>query len=191
VIVLGIDPGAKGAGYAVWDSERDAGQELMHIGTEFPTYCAVDAIAVESGFIGKMGRQAMWGLGFDAGWRLCEAVVLATREFGSVLDDRIFTIRPDGALGWRAALPERPDLPAAARFAKFDGVPGDVIVNRLRLRYGLHAPTPPGEFPHAEHALGPGHTEHEVEACGIAEAAATILQLPKAKDRRALKAVKR
>lgn len=161
MIVLGIDPGAKGAGYACWDSGAN---ELLYVGPEAPVGIFPDVLVVESGFIGRMGRQAMWGLGFDAGWRLCE---IATRSSAM-----LFTIRPDGVNGWRAALPPKPGA-----HQKFDGLPGDVIVARLRMRYGHDAC---------------GHcSEHQVEACGIAEAAAAILARPLAKDRRALKAVRR
>lgn len=159
-LVCGHDPGASGCGYSVWSIEANA---PIYIGAEPPKF-AVDVAAVESGFIGKMGKKAMWGLGFAARGGL-ELVIAAER----------FTIRPDGPNGWRAALPLRPDLPAARRFAQYDGLPGDVIVNRLRLRYGL----------------GAERTEHEVEAVGIAEAAAAILQRPKASARRALVEVKR
>lgn len=172
VVILGLDPGAGGAGYAVWDAWE---KRHTYISSEPPTM-RVDAVVVESGFIGKMGRQSMWGLGFDAGWRLCEVA-------GLVGADKLFTIRPDGVNGWRVALTsietpvrEPGAIDGPGRFKRYDGLPGDVIVARLRLRYGL---TPEQ------------HTEHEVEACGIAEAAAAILQRPKAKDRRALKAVKR
>ena len=157
MIVLGIDPGAAGAGYCVWHSGVDT---PVYVGSTRPSL-AVDAIVIESGFVGRMGRKAMWGLGFDAGWRLCEALGQGRIS--------VFTIRPDGKNGWRANLPDRPG------FKNFDGLPGDVIVNRLRSRYGLV-----GE-----------HTEHEIEAIGIAEAAAAILQRPKAKDRKALVRVKR
>lgn len=162
MIVLAIDPGAAGAGYAVWDSNL---QRHTYIGTTCPLTMGFDAIVVESGFIGKMGLKSMWGLGFDAGWRLHDAL-MRSRSGG-----RCYTIRPDGVNGWRAALPERPG------FAKrFDGLPGDVIVAKLRVRYEFTPEQP---------------TEHEVEACGISEATAAILARPKAKDRKALKAVKR
>lgn len=168
MIVLGIDPGAKGAGYCVWDSEQNA---PVYIGSERPLLWEgmLDAIVVESGFIGKMGRQAMWGLGFDASWRMCE--IVCNRE----LRCKLFTIRPDGVNGWRAALPPKP-----GGHQRYDGLPGEVIVARLRHRYQLPALNQDGSY-----------TEHEVEACGIAEAAAAILARPKAKDRKALKAVKR
>ena len=161
MIVLGVDPGAAGAGYALWNADMNA---PIYIGTEPPSITAVHYVACESGFVGVMGRKAMWGLGVDVGWRLCELRGLAMHG--------MFTIRPDGKNGWRAALPARPDLPAARRFLQYDGLPGEVIVNRLRLRYGL---TDPARW-----------TEHEVEAVGIAEAAAAILSRPQAKDRRAL-----
>lgn len=175
MIVLGIDPGAAGAGYAVWDSDAvQCGGAPIYIGTTCPTAMAVDVIVVESGFIGRMGLKSMWGLGFDAGYRLADALYTLSLAGSFNLESNLYTIRPDGVNGWRAALPPRPDLPAAARFARYDGLPGDVIVARLRLRYSL-----------------PDATEHEVEACGIAEAAAAILARPTRLARRALKAVKR
>lgn len=189
-MVLGIDPGAAGAGFCAWDAWEN---RPIYIGTEPPNRAllgrngTVDAIVIESGFIGKMGRKAMWGLGFDAGLRLERAMSVCGLECST----ECFTIRPDGPQGWRAALPERRDLPLNRRYTQFDGLPGDVIVNRLRIRYGIHAPTPAGELPHAEHAFGPGRTEHEIEAVGIAEAAAAILQRPKAGQRKALVKVKR
>lgn len=168
-LICGHDPGASGCGYSVWSIEANA---PIYIGTEPPNF-AVDVAVVESGFIGKMGRKAMWGLGFSAGAALAWMHAQHAFKFGR--DLQCFTIRPDGPNGWRAALPARPDLPAAQRFAQYDGLPGDVIVARLRVRYGL----------------GPEHTEHEIEAVGIAEAAAAILQRPKAGQRKALVKVKR
>ena len=159
MIVLGIDPGAGGAGYCIWSTE---GAIPIYIGSALGTPIGVDAIVVESGFVGRMGRKAMWGLGFDAAWRMCEAHMHSPPA-------ALYTIRPDGKNGWRASLPKRPGT-----FQEYDGLPGDVIVNRLRARYGF----------------GAERTEHEVEACGIAEAAAAILQRPKAKDRKALVRVK-
>lgn len=157
MIILGIDPGAGGAGYCLWDSEAGA---PLYVGSECPGRHA-DVTVVESGFIGKMGRKAMWGLGFNAGIRLAMAWSADN-----------FTIRPDGKNGWRANLPKR-----TGTFQEYDGLPGEVIVNRLRARYGYD--------------IGAHSTEHEIEACGIAEAAAAILQRPKAKDRKALVRVKR
>lgn len=157
MIILGIDPGAGGAGYCLWDSKADA---PIYVGSECPGRHA-DVTVVESGFIGKMGRKAMWGLGFNAGLRLAMAWSADN-----------FTIRPDGKLGWRANLPKRPGT-----FQEYDGLPGDVIVNRLRARYGYD--------------IGAHSTEHEIEACGIAEAAAAILRRPKASLRKALVRVKR
>lgn len=181
-MVLGIDPGAAGAGFCAWDAWEN---RPIYIGTEPPNRAllgrngTVDAIVIESGFIGKMGRKAMWGLGFDAGLRLERAMSVCGLECST----ECFTIRPDGPQGWRAALPERRDLPLNRRYTQFDGLPGDVIVNRLRIRYGLGAPVAGGP--------GLGCTEHEVEAVGIAEAAAAILQRPKAGQRKALVKVKR
>lgn len=171
MLILGIDPGVESPGYAVWDAER---QLHVYIGAHCPTALAVDAVAVESGFIGRMGLKSMWGLGFGAGWRLCEAVVLTTRECGSVLGDRIYTIRPDGKTGWRAALIQR----NSRDFAVYDGLPKDVLVHRLRHRYQMRNPED-GAW-----------TDDMVEACGIAEAAAAILARPLAKNRKALKPVR-
>lgn len=172
VVVLGIDPGAGGAGYCAWGS---AGGPI-YIGSECPTALAVDAIVVESGFVGRMGRKAMWGLGFDAGWRLYEARVLLDAAGSFNLAQHIYSIRPDGKNGWRAALPSVPGT-----FQEYDGPPGDVIVKRLRARYSKMLPGLDWATP----------TEHEVEAVGIAEAAAAILQRPKAGQRKALVRVKR
>jgi hypothetical protein len=168
VKVLAIDPGAGGAGYCVWDGAL--GFPAVSVLSRLPSD-AVDVIVVESGFIGRMGRQAMWGLGFDVGWRLHEAWLA-----NCALGPRLYTIRPDGPNGWRAALPAKPGT-----FLKYDGLPGDVIVARLRERYektlrGVDWSALP---------------EHQIEAMGIAEAAAAILARPKASQRRALKPVKR
>lgn len=107
-LVLGIDPSAAAPGYAVWctDSAR-----LIHAATEPPCF-PCDVAVVESGWPhGKAGKVQMWGLGLDAGWRLCAAAA----------QDK-YTIAPKA---WRAALG---GLPANA--------PKDVIVARLRmLRY--------------------------------------------------------
>lgn len=156
-LVCGHDPGASGCGYAVW---KVSASELIYVSAEPPKF-AVHVAVVESGFIGKMGKKAMWGLGFAARGGL-DLVTAAER----------FTIRPDGKNGWRANLPKRPGT-----FQEYDGLPGEVIVNRLRARYGYD--------------IGAHSTEHQIEACGIAEAAAAILQRPKAKDRKALVRVKR
>ncbi len=155
--VLAIDPGAAGAGYCVWRGDLGIARVC--------STCPLDPVAVivvESGFIGRMGRQAMWGLGFDAGWRLHEAHSINPAA-------KMLTIRPDGVNGWRSALPPKPGA-----FQKYDGLPGDVIVARLRDRYDMRSAS-----------------EHEVEAMGIAEAAAAILARPKASQRRSLKPVKR
>ncbi len=162
--VLAIDPGAAGAGYCVW--RGDLG--ITRVCSTCPPD-AVDVIVVESGFIGRMGRQAMWGLGFDAGWRLHEAQSINPAA-------KMFTIRPDGVNGWRSALPPKPGA-----FQKYDGLPGEVIVARLRERYAVM-------FRGVDWGA---LSEHEIEAMGIAEAAAAILARPKAKDRKALKPVKR
>lgn len=157
MIIGASDPGTgKGAGFALWQT----GIGLIYV-SEFPPTIAVDVAVVESGFIGRMGKQGMWGLGFSACWCLLS---IPLKDGG-----KRFTIRPDGQSGWRAALPEVDGM-----HKKFDGLPGDVIVNKLRLRYQMTS-----------------RSEHQVEACGIAEAAAAIMARPKAKDRKALKAVKR
>lgn len=185
MIVLGIDPGAGGAGYAVWADPGYAGLDreplrgearwnprgLFWVGDSIESCpkLAFDAIVCESGFVGRMGRKAMWGLGADAGWRMCEARYLRPAE-------AVYTIRPDGKLGWRAALPS-----VQGTFQEYDGPPGEVIVKRLRARYSKMFPGLDWSAP----------TEHEIEAVGIAEAAAAILQRPKAGQRKALVKVKR
>lgn len=160
VIVGAIDPGADSPGYAVFDSDAGAFTWI----NDFPPAMACDAWVVESGWIGKMGRQAMWGLGFNAAWRLMQASQLSPAP-------KRFTIRPDGLNGWRAALPIR-----ANGHTKLDGLPKSVIVARLRVRYAA--------------ALAGGATDDMVEAMGIAEAAAAILARPRAAERKALKPVR-
>jgi hypothetical protein len=156
--VLGIDPGADSPGYAVWNAWEE---RHTYVGAECPSTEMFDVVVVESGWVGKMGRQAMWGLGFNAGWRIYQA---------SSLIDLAYTIRPDGPNGWRSALPVR-----LSYHAKLDGLPKAVIVARLRVRYGVTAPA--------------GATDDMIEAMGIAEAAAAILARPLAKQRRALRKV--
>jgi hypothetical protein len=156
MLILGIDPGVESPGYAVWCSEQ---QRHVYIGSECPSM-RVDCAVVERGFIGRIGKLGMWGLGFGAGWRICQASAIASA---------CYSIRPDGKTGWRAALPELPDA-----FKKYDGVPKAVCVARLRVRYV--ATSRP--------------TDDMIEACGIAEAAAAILARPKASQRKALKPVR-
>lgn len=166
MIVLAIDPGASGAGYCVWDTALN---RPTRIHSDLPLDLkAVHYTVIEHGFRGRMGKLHMWGLGFDAGWRAAEARGLAVHG--------LWRIRPDGKLGWRAALPAVPGT-----FQEYDGPPGEVIVKRLRARYAKLFPGLDWSTP----------TEHEVEAVGIAEAAAAILQRPKASARRALVEVKR
>jgi hypothetical protein len=174
MIVLGLDPGQESPGYAVWDSDQ---RRHLYVGATCPDYTEVHAVVVESGFIGRIGKLGMWGLGFGAGWRLHEASCLL---FGvnTEAPPPCFSIRPDGATGWRAALPAREGL-----HKQLDGLPKDVVVARLRVRYQRSAPQ--GAWDQLPHA-----TDDMIEAMGIAEAAAAILARPKAKDRRALKAVK-
>lgn len=108
-LVLGIDPsGTTGAGYALW------GSILVWTASEAPTSGArYDHAVVEGPWAhGPMGKVAMWGLGFDAAWRL--ATVNAERKF---------ILRPDE---WRA---EWGDL--------LLGKPKSVIVARLRRELGL------------------------------------------------------
>ncbi len=169
--VLAIDPGQKSPGYAVWES--DAGRHV-YVGSECPPLgrLGIDAVVVESGFIGRIGKLGMWGLGFGAGRRLEQALTRA--EADGWHNVPAFTIRPDGATGWRAALPPKPGT-----FQKYDGLPGDVIVARLRERYA-HV----GGWDDVQ------HTDDMIEAMGIAEAAAAILARPKASQRRSLKPVK-
>ena len=108
MLILGIDPSAAKPGYAVWSVVHGM---IIHAASEPPPY-RCDVAVVESGWAhGKMGKVAMWSLGFDAAWRLLDAPA-----------DRKFTIAPKA---WRAALG---GIPANA--------PKAVIVARLReLRY--------------------------------------------------------
>jgi hypothetical protein len=107
VITLGIDPSATtGAGYAMFDGRR-----LGNVQAEPNSHMLqlrVHGAAVEGPWVGPMGKVSMWGLGFDAAWRLCE-----------VHAERKFILRPKE---WRA---QWPSLANAA-------LPGDVIVNKLR-----------------------------------------------------------
>lgn len=102
MITLGIDPsGTTGCGYGVFDG--------VHVQAfEDETFGRADACAVEGPWAGPMGKVSMWGLGFDAAWRLCE-----------VKAERKFILRPKE---WRAQWP---------RLAH-GSLPGDVIVGRLR-----------------------------------------------------------
>lgn len=106
--ILGIDPSEEKPGFAVWSTLHNA---IIYAGAKPPPF-RCDAAVVESGWPhGKAGKVQMWGLGFDAGWRLCAAAA-----------DELYTIAPKV---WRAALG---GLPANA--------PKAVIVARLReLRY--------------------------------------------------------
>lgn len=112
--VLGIDPSAESPGYAVWDTSTSTILYARDVAPEF----ACDIAVVESGWChGKMGKVQMWGLGLDAGWRLCSALAHTK-----------YTIAPKA---WRAALG---GLPANA--------PKAVIVARLRvLRYRVYDTT--------------------------------------------------
>lgn len=157
MLIGASDPGAESPGFAVWDTDLGRHVYVSATSSNFPV---CDVTVVESGFIGRMGLKAMWGLGFCA----CHCLYAMP-----CTGDR-YTIRPDGAASWRAALPVRPGL-----HAKFDGLPKDVAVARLRIRYGVRA--------------GAEATDDMIEAMGIAEAAAAILARPKAKDRKALKRV--
>lgn len=161
--VLFIDPGAESPGYAIFDSKLDC---HTYVGRVCPAPRAdiipYDVVVVESGFVGRIGRQGMWGLGFGAAWRAAAA------SFNGALPT--YTIRPDGKSGWRAALPLKP-----GSFQTYDGKDKATIVNRLRHRYGLS----PSE-----------HTDDMAEACGGSEAAAAILARPKASQRKALKPVR-
>lgn len=76
MLILGIDPsGTTGHGYAAWCTERG----YLWSGLTLPPGAVFDHAVVEGPWRGPMGGIAMWGLGFDASWRLCE--VLATRKF--------------------------------------------------------------------------------------------------------------
>ena len=158
MLICGIDPGLDSPGFAVWDT--CAGRHV-YVGSSAPTF-GVDVAVVESGFIGRIGKLGMWGLGFRACWQLRD-----------VQTDVRYTIRPDGKTGWRAALPLKP-----GSFQTYYGNDKAVIVNRLRHRYQMRNPED-GAW-----------TDDMVEACGIAEAAAAILARPTRRSRQALKPVR-
>lgn len=102
MLTEGIDPsGTTGCGYGVFDGNR------VHAFDRDPCL-TTDACAVEGPWAGPMGKVSMWGLGFDASWRLC-----------SVEAERKFILKPKE---WRAQWP---------RLAN-GSLPGDVIVGRLR-----------------------------------------------------------
>lgn len=164
--VLFIDPGAESPGYAIFDSELDC---HTYVGRERPIRANVpyDVVVVESGFVGRIGRQGMWGLGFGAAWRAAAA------SFNGSLPT--YTIRPDGKSGWRAALIERPGC-----FKQYDGPPKAVVISRLRDRYNAMS---------RDDRRTEDWTDDMVEACGGSEAAAAILARPKASQRKALKPV--
>jgi hypothetical protein len=106
LITLGIDPsGTTGAGYGVFD-----GQYASAYAETLPPARPIlfHACAVEGPWPGPMGKVSMWGLGFDAAWRLQQ-----------VHADRKFILKPKE---WRAQWP---------RLAH-GALPGDVIVGRLR-----------------------------------------------------------
>ncbi len=115
MLILGIDPSGERPGYAVWSVLH---QQIVFADVIPPAFVC-DAAAVESGWPhGKAGKLQMWGLGLDAGWRLCSATAAAK-----------YTIAPKV---WRAALG---GLPANA--------PKPVIVARLRvLRYSGYVNEP-------------------------------------------------
>jgi hypothetical protein len=111
MLILGIDPsGTTGAGYAYWGTE----QGLISWATEASGGFKYDFAVVEGPWTrgNKMGRVHMWGLGFDAAWRLA-----------TVNADRKFILRPDE---WRAEWGEL-----------LLGKPKSVIVARLRRELGL------------------------------------------------------
>lgn len=170
MLILGIDPGVESPGYAVWCTAQ---KRHVYVGSRLPVEQYWHAAVVESGFIGRIGKLGMWGLGFGAGWRLYEAY--AERPPAA-----LYKIRPDGKAGWRAALPPKPGT-----FQEYDGCTGDVIVNRLRHRYEFRSCEAEAQFDGV-----PWQTDDMVEACGIAEAAAAILSRPKASQRKALKPVR-
>lgn len=107
MLICGIDPsGTTGHGIAVWCTERG----LLWHGLVLPAGSTFDQAVVEGPWRGPMGGIAMWGLGFDAAWRLCG--VSATRKF---------ILRP---AEWRAEW-------------GWGSKPKSVIVARLRRDLGL------------------------------------------------------
>jgi hypothetical protein len=104
MIIGGIDPsGTTGHGLAVWCTDRG----LLWWGQAWPAGTLLDFAVVEGPWSrqNKMGKLQMWGLGFDASWRLCEAPAA-----------RKFVQRPDE---WRAEW-------------GWVGKAKPVIINRLR-----------------------------------------------------------
>lgn len=83
MLIGGIDPsGTTGHGLAVWCTDRG----LLWWGQTWPDGTQLDHAVVEGPWSrqNKMGRLQMWGLGFDAAWRLREAPAA-----------RKFVLRPD------------------------------------------------------------------------------------------------
>ncbi len=106
MITEGIDPsGTTGCGYGIFNGTTVVAYENA---PPLGQGLYIDACAVEGPWAGPMGKVSMWGLGFDAAWRLC-----------SVKADRKFILKPKE---WRAQWP---------RLAN-QALPGDVIVGRLR-----------------------------------------------------------
>lgn len=111
--ILGIDPsGTTGCGYAYWQTDRDdkAVGSLIGWSDAVSGGFEYDFAIVEGPWRGPMGGVAMWGLGFDAAWRLCEANA-----------KRKFILRPKE---WRGEW-------------GLDGKPKSVIIARLRRDLGM------------------------------------------------------
>lgn len=134
-ISMGIDPGMS-PGYALWSTMHS---RLVHFGDIDPGHCGAHHIAVEGGWIGPMSKQAMWTLGCRARGRLDRALAANPTAVGYVLPPRV----------WRGV-----HWPSNG-----DRLPKDIIVARLRQKYGLAADVP----------------DDVVEACGIAEALAVLV----------------
>lgn len=163
MLICGIDPGSASPGFTVINTAT--GNVLWSAAA--PPPFAVDVAVVESGWAhGPMGKLQMWGLGFRACMQLMSVPLLDLAPLHS--ESARFKISPDC---WRTALPNFRKGDAAKRLSK------DVVVNLLRLRYGL---------PRAEDG---GPSDDIVESRGITEGAMHVLARRLKKDRKGLVAV--
>jgi hypothetical protein len=122
---------------------------LTYASVEPPACARIDLCVCEAGRLGKAGKLQMWGLGFGAAWRLAHV---------PAVDKRVAT-----PAQWRAVFGWPP------------GMPGDVVVARLRQRY--------------ERAFGStwpmaDWTDDVVEAVGIGEAVSIMTPAQRGKLRR-------
>lgn len=164
-LICGIDPGTESPGFTVIDTVT---QQVVWSASTPPPF-AVDVAVVESGWAhGPMGKLQMWGLGFRACMQLMSVHLIP------------YDLHPPDALGGRFKItPDcwRTAIPGLARTGVAQRLPKDVIVNRLRLMYGL---------PKLEDG---GPSDDVVESRGIAEGAMHVLARKLKKDRKGLVAV--